>query len=277
MALKFDDIPKTASAILGDDFIGAGYQMKAKQKTSLDGAVITSTVDLFQPVKDGSSAIPAKLTWKFPKPFGLAGLVIDKLEMDKSGGLKLEASVDKALHSVDNLVVDVKSDIKSFPNKATAGITYKGIKDFQIKMETKPTNPGDFTAEVTTQAVKGATLGVKFSMANITAPDVGVRYSSGPMFAALMAKDQFSTFSVFGYYKPCDPVKIASSYEIGGKKSGAAVVAVEYVMDKSTKLKAKVNQDMAVNVAVKRDICKGFTLSAGIDSKMAYGFQLSIE
>jgi hypothetical protein len=275
MSVKFDDIPKTASAVLNDDFVGAGYQFKAKQKTNFDGAVVTSTVDLFQTGKDTATCTPAKLTWKFPKPFGLAGLVIDKLEMDKAGKMKLEASMDKGLHKVDKLVVDVKSDLVDL-NKATAGLTYTGIDKFQIKCETKPTNPADLVGEVTTSVLKGATLGLKFNMATQDA-QLGIRYASGPLFAAVMAKDMMSTFSVFGYYKPCDPVKIACSYEIGGKKNGAANVGAEYVVDKSTKVKAKVNQDMAATCALKRDVAKGFTVSASIDSKMSYGFQLSIE
>ena len=51
--------------------------------------MITTAIDLF-PGKDATVQTPGKLTWRFPKPFGIAGFVIDKLEMDKGGKFKLE-------------------------------------------------------------------------------------------------------------------------------------------------------------------------------------------
>merc|ERR1712083_661975 len=98
----------------------------AKQKTNLDGAVVTTAVDLFG--KD--CATPAKLTWKFPKPFGLSGICVDKLEMDKGGKFKFEAVVDKDMHSVKDLKLEIKSDLVDL-TKATGGFTFTGIADTQ--------------------------------------------------------------------------------------------------------------------------------------------------
>merc|ERR1712039_571506 len=123
--------------------MGSGFQFKAKQKTSLQGALVTSQVDLFPP-KD-TCMTPAKLTWKLPKPFGLSYFVVDKLEMDKGGKYKLEMSSDKAY---PGLKLECKSDLVD-TSKLVACCTYTGLKDTQFKLETKVTNPQDFTFEFT--------------------------------------------------------------------------------------------------------------------------------
>jgi len=272
MACKFDDLSKATTEVMNDDYQVSGYQLKTKQKTALDGAVVTSATDLFG--KD--CATPAKLTWKFPKPFGLAGLCVDKLEMDKAGKFKFEAVVDKALHTVDALKIEIKSDLVDM-SKASGGFTYTGVKNTQIKFETKP--DGNFTKEVT-HCMGDATFGVKLGMANLTAPDLGVKYVHGPAIAALLAKDKFSTFSGHVCYKASDELKVAATFEQGkAQKWGVGVV---YNLIKGTTLKAKVQQDTSVSVGVKHELRKGFNILAGgkFDSaggKHSYGCQLSIE
>ena len=71
VAGKFDDISKAAASVLKDDFQCNSYQVQAKQKTSWEGAVSTTTVDLF---KKGDTKTPAKVSWKFPTPFGIKAL-----------------------------------------------------------------------------------------------------------------------------------------------------------------------------------------------------------
>merc|ERR1712217_439009 len=107
-----------------------------------DSAVVTSTVDLF-----GKDAV------KTPA----------KLEMDKGGKFKLEASSDKVY---PKLKVECKSDLADL-KKVTVGCTYSGIKDTLAKFETKLTKPDDFVCDVT-HSIGMATCGLKFGMANIT-------------------------------------------------------------------------------------------------------------
>merc|ERR1712050_627931 len=125
-----------------------------------DGATLSGAVDLFG--KD--CATPSKLTWKFPKPFGVAGLSIDKLEMDQKGKFKMEAVMDKTLHHVDNLKFEVKSDCENLA-KTSVGFTFTGIADTQVKFETK--QDMKFTAEVTRSLNANATLGVKLGAASV--------------------------------------------------------------------------------------------------------------
>eukprot|EP00418_Pyrodinium_bahamense_P013195 CAMPEP_0179125858 /NCGR_PEP_ID=MMETSP0796-20121207/59550_1 /TAXON_ID=73915 /ORGANISM="Pyrodinium bahamense, Strain pbaha01" /LENGTH=278 /DNA_ID=CAMNT_0020824589 /DNA_START=56 /DNA_END=892 /DNA_ORIENTATION=+ len=275
--VKFDDLPKAATEVLNDDYQTAGYQMKAKQKTSWDSATATTTVDLWgkDPVQT-----PAKLSWKFPKPLGIAGLCVDKLEMDKAGKFKLEASADKALHSVADLKLEVKSDLESM-SKAAAGFTFTGLKDTQVKFETKPLAAQEFTLEVT-RAFPSATLGLKCGLANMTKPDVGARFQSGPLTCALLAREKLSVFSAFACLKARDDLKLACCYEHGGKKSGSFGLGLAYSVAKGTLLKAKVAQDRSVSVGLKQEVSKGFTVLTGLkyetlSGKNTFGVQLSIE
>jgi len=276
--VKFDDLNKTANDLLNDDYQTASFQFKAKQKTNFDGAVATTTVDLFPP-KD-SVQTPAKLSWKFPKPLGILGFSIDKLEMDKKGAMKLETSAGKELHKIADLKVEGKSNITDI-GSLSAGLTYTGLKDTQIKCETKIQTPQDFAFEAT-RAVGPATLGLKFGIKNATRPDLGVRLVQGPFFGSLLAKSQFNEFIAHGRYVATPEVQIAASYTQGGKNSGKYSVGLAYDLSKETKLKAKLENQDSIHLAVKHEITKGFTQVVGmkynfVDQTHTYGVQLSIE
>eukprot|EP00401_Gymnodinium_catenatum_P017261 CAMPEP_0117567042 /NCGR_PEP_ID=MMETSP0784-20121206/57399_1 /TAXON_ID=39447 /ORGANISM="" /LENGTH=278 /DNA_ID=CAMNT_0005364893 /DNA_START=91 /DNA_END=927 /DNA_ORIENTATION=- len=275
--VKFDDIPKGATEVLNDDYQVSGYQFKAKQKTSFNGAIATTAVDMFT---GAAVQTPAKITWKLPKPLGVAGLCVDKLEVDKAGKMALEVSADKASHKVDGLTLTAKSDLVA-PEKAVAALTYTGIKDMQIKFDTKPLNISDFTLEVT-RAVQRLTFGAKCGMNNLTAPDVGARFSSGPFFLSLTGKEQLGKWGLYGSYKATDALKLAGSFEFGAQPKYCAGLSYEVV--KGTKLRAKVLKDkeQALCASLKHELSKGFTVLAGgkfepATGKSSIGVQLSVE
>mmetsp|Transcript_83150 Transcript_83150/g.165017 ORF Transcript_83150/g.165017 Transcript_83150/m.165017 type:complete len:277 (-) Transcript_83150:52-882(-) len=273
--VKFDDISKTASEVLNDDFKTSGYEFKAKQKTTWDGAVVTSTFDLFPSNSDIMT--PAKLSWKLPTPLKTNFVCIDKLEMDKAGKFKLEASTDKLY---EKLKVDAKSDLKD-PAKISAGLTYSGVPDTLIKFETTLMKPEAFTAEIT-RAAGQATFGAKFGLANITAPDLGARYAQGPFFGSLLCKEKLSTFNASASYKVSPEVKCAVTADYGGKKSGQFGFGIAYDVVKGTKLKLKVQHDQSLSFSVKHDVAKGFNILAGgkfnnLKKDYSYGISLSVE
>lgn len=279
--VKFDDIPKVATEVLTDDYVSS-YQLKAKQKTTWDGATATTTVD----VKPGEAvATPAKLSWKFPKPFGIAGVCIDKLDFAKDGKYALEATCDKALHSVDGLTVTTKSDLTSMV-KASVGCTYTGVKATQIKLDTKLEKIPDSVCMEITHALPTMTIGTKFSKKNVTAPDIGVRFTSGPLFGAFTALDSFKKFSFFTMYKLQDDVKLAATCTYKGALSSYTVGAV-YDVKPGIKVKGKFekgekDKDPSVSLGIKYEVSKGFTTTfgckSGIDfAKPTYGFQVSVE
>lgn len=273
--VKFGDIEKVAAEVINDDYQTSGYQLKAKQKTNFDGAIITTAIDLF-PEKD-SCMTPAKLTWKFPKPFGMKQVSIDKLEMDKKGGLKIEVVTAPVC---DGLKLKCTSDLAKL-EKATVGATYTGLKDTQVIFDTKATNPQDFTCEITrSQGI--ATFGVKCTASTITAPDVGIRLAQGPMFGSLMAKEKFGVFVASCHYKASKELRCAANFTQGGKQNGNFALGVAYQLKEGMSLKAKVTKDMTVAASLKSQIAKGFTLLSGATyststGKQSFGLQFSIE
>eukprot|EP00930_Biecheleria_cincta_P088237 TRINITY_DN77479_c0_g1_i1.p1 TRINITY_DN77479_c0_g1~~TRINITY_DN77479_c0_g1_i1.p1 ORF type:complete len:277 (-),score=64.08 TRINITY_DN77479_c0_g1_i1:90-920(-) len=276
MPAKFDDISKKATAVLNDDYQVSGYQLKTKQKTSFDGAVMSAQVDLWGAAKDNCMT-PAKLTWKLPKPLGFSAITIDKLEMDKTGAFKLEALSEKLY---PGLKVNCKSDLTDIA-KITSGFTYTGLKDTQFMFDTKATAPQEFTGEIT-RTQGPVTFGAKLTHKNITKPDLGLNFASGPFFGALTAKEGLKVFTGACYYKATQDLQCAASYTMGGKADGNISVGLAYEIQKGLSLKAKIQQDQSVSTSVKHVVSKGFTVTAGAKYEMAsgkstYGVQLSIE
>lgn len=271
MPVKFDDLPKVATELLNDDYQTNGYVMKAKQKTSYGGTVFSSQVDLFQ---GKECATPAKLTWKWPSPLGFEKVCIDKLELDKGGKFKLEASSDK-MHP--GLKVECKHNLVDM-NQIVVGATYTGLKDAQVKFECKALKPQDFTAEAT--YTKGiATGGLKLTSAILAggAPDMGVRLLSGPFFCSLLAKEKFSVYNASAHYKANPDFKVAGTFQMGGKASGNFTVGLAY----KGLAKVKVTQDQTISASLKTSVAKGFTVLGGMSYNakkgQTYGLQLSIE
>jgi len=268
--VKFDDIPKVANAVLNDDYQVSGYVFKAKQKTNWTGAVLSTQVDF----QDKGVATPAKLAWKLPAPFGIGHFCIDKLEMDKGGKFKLEASSDKVY---PKLKVDCKSDLADV-SKVLAGCTYTGIKDAQFKLECKPAQPKDFTGEAT-YSIGVATCGLKFSNKILSGglPDFGLRLASGPLFCSVLAKEQFGSFGATAHYKANADICCAAACNYS-KKGTSVTVGCAY----KGLYKVKVTQDQTISCSVKHTVSKGFTLLGGAQyivpkGNYSYGLQLSIE
>eukprot|EP00406_Dinophysis_acuminata_P006489 CAMPEP_0179235612 /NCGR_PEP_ID=MMETSP0797-20121207/13502_1 /TAXON_ID=47934 /ORGANISM="Dinophysis acuminata, Strain DAEP01" /LENGTH=284 /DNA_ID=CAMNT_0020942843 /DNA_START=61 /DNA_END=915 /DNA_ORIENTATION=- len=281
--VKFDDIHKVANEVLNDDY-QIGYQIKAKQKTNWDGATVTTTVDV-HPAKE-----PAKVSWKLPKVFGIAGFVVDKIEYDKKGMLKVETSADKGLHGVADLKLEAKSDLID-PAGATFGttlggltaaLTYTGIKDTQVKLDAKPlAAKPTFTLDLT-RMVNKTTIGMKWGTANINMPDFGLRHQQGKVFASIYAKEGLKSLTAHGNYRVSDELQVACTYQHGGKQSGNFGVGLAYALQKGTLLKLKVLKDMNIQAGLKYEVAKGFTVLAGCkhdtkSGKQSFGVQVSIE
>lgn len=270
MPAKFDDISKAANEVLNDDYKVSGYQFKAKQKTSFNDAVLSTDVELFG--KD-TVVTPAKLTWKLPKPLGSTFIAIDKLEMDKTGGMKLEAVSDKVY---PGLKLKVTSDLKN-TSKITAGATYTGLKDTQIIADLKVASPEDVICEVTrTQGMM--TLGLK---ACKNGADVAANFTHGPLFGAIVAKESFANFTFAAHYKASPDLRCAANYCHGGKSNGNWSLGATYSGLKDMVAKAKVQQDTSLSCSLKYTALKGFTPLFGLkydqNKGVSCGLQLSIE
>jgi len=279
--VKFDELPKVANDLLNDDY-QLGYQFKTKQKTNWDGATVTTTMDVCPPKE------PAKVSWKIPKAFGVAGIVLDKLELDKTGMIKLETSADESLHLLPGLKIEAKSDVIDPANATVAssfdgvtwGATYTGIKDTQFKLDAKPRAKA-CTLEVC-HTRNNAMVGMKLDPANMFKPHFGLRYEEGPYFLSCLAKEGFSVFNAHGLYKASNDLKFAGTYQHGGKQAGNFSFGLAYTMRKGTSLKFKVMEDRNIQAGLKHEVAEGFNVLAGCKCGMAsgkksFGLQVSIE
>jgi len=268
--IKFGDISKVASDVHKIDADVGGIVLKTKQKTSLQNSNLSMQVDLFS----GKDATPTKLTYVWPKPLGFKKAFIDKLEVDRSGKLKLEAS---SADVFPGLMLELKSDLADI-NKVATGFTYTDYKETQVKFECKATNPQDFDVESTYTKDK-ITVGCKLNSGILkgTAPDFGVRFLNGPMFCSLLAKDALKSYTASAAYKANADFHCAASYTHGGKANGNYTVGLSY----KGKAKLKLDQTQTVSCSYKHAVSKGFTLlgaaSYNASKGPRFGVQLSIE
>lgn len=275
MALKFDDFNKKVKDLLTIDYSSSyGQEFKAKQKVASIGATVTTTVTL-NPKKEGSVSTPAKVSVKYPKAFGF-GVNIDKLEYSPKGDLKLETSLDKSIHKVDGLDLQVKTDLAGTDNIATEA-TYTGIKDTFLCLETKPFKQ-DFNFSVS--RVQGpATLGLKIGQKNLQAPDLGLRITQSGILAVLMVTGGFKTFDGHAHYKVNDDLDVCLNGK-QDKKGISATAGVVYKVNKEITMKVKVDEKGGVDKVVSYSPSKGLTfLLAGKfkDGTPGYGLSVSIE
>jgi len=283
---KFDDISKTASSVLGDDYQCKDFALKTKNKSNFANATAELAVDLKMA---DECKTPAKATFKFPKPIPfLDGLAIDKLDLTKEGKVQLECSLGKALHKVDGLKLEVKTDLKE---QITYASTFTGVKDLTLKLDTKHFSPTDFTAEAL-YGVGSCVIGIKQAGLKSLIPSVGVNFQSGDMFASIIVKNELQVFSGHGFYKVSDDIKLAASYQQGGKDSGNFAVGAAATINKETTARAKFESTKGqgkVSVAFKRDLAKGTccglagtTVLGGVSYDVSsggfgYGAKLNIE
>jgi len=268
--VKFDDLSKVAKSVLSDDYVNPKTcQFKAKQKADGVGGTVTTTVDL----KDKTST---SVSWKLPSAFAIKGFNIDKFEYNKSGGLKFEAVIDKNLHKVDALTVDLKTDFSNPLNNFVKGVTYTGIKDTQVKFETKVLSPEAFTAEITRE-VSPAVVGVKVSGG--TKVDVGARGTLSGLFSSLVVTDKFSTFEAMCQYKVNKNLEVAAMAK-KDTKSVSALGGIKFTNNDMT-VKAKVSDKGEATAALIYKAGKGLTVTGGAafgnGKDLSYGVQLSVE
>jgi len=276
--VKFDDLHKVAKDVLDDDFKVSGYEFKAKQKTSWESSVVTTAVDVLNPKSSLSSA---KITWKMPKLLGVAGFNVDKLEIDKSGKFKFEASTDKDLHNVPDLKAELKSDLSSL-DATKVGVTYTAIKDVQLKAETAVLKPEKLTFEAT-GTFQGVTAGVRCTPGTLHTPDLGARYQHGSLFGAVTISklnlgSPLGSLTAFGQCKINNDAKVAVSYT--GKGVINAALAYSIAPGMAVKVKGDVSAS-ELQTSLKYDLAKGFTVLAGgkFSQKgiISYGCSVSIE
>merc|ERR1719231_1035686 len=172
--------------------------------------------------------------------------------------MKFEAVIDKNLHKVDALTVDLKTDLADPMNKLVKGATYTGIKDTQVKFETKVLDPKAFTAEIT-RTVSPAVVGVKVSGGNV---DVGARATFSGLFASLVVTKGFSTYEAMCQYKVNNNLEVAASAK-KDDKSVSALGGIKFTVNNDMSVKAKVSDKGDATAALINKAGKGLTVTGG--------------
>lgn len=276
--VKFDDLNKVAKGVLNDDYLKAldgSYEFKAKQKVDSSGSVFTTTVKL-QP--KGPVFTPGTVALKQPKPFGVAGLVLDKLEYNKDGAIACEVAIGKELHKVDGLSVTLKTDLEKM-EKVSKEITFTGIADTQVKLDAKPFDIPSSIVEVT-RTQGPAQIGVKAKVGSVQQPDVGLRLAlDGGLFGSLVAKNAFKDLEFMAHYKVNSDIEAAINVNRAGDKiSGTAGVCVK---QNDAVFKVKASDKLNVDCVAIFSLYKGFKVLAGAkytaDKKASFGASLQVE
>lgn len=294
---KFDDICKSAKDVLSDDYTAADKNVssfKSKVKPGFsDGRTLTTAVDFDI---GGKVATIGKLTWKIPKPFvdvGITGVTIDKLEIDKGGKVKYEFGIDADPLKKAGVKADVKTNLDL--SGTSLGATYTGINNALIKCELNAgkvsklalQESGAYSAEVSYAVGHGATAALKHT------PDaplsLGVNYVNGPAICSLMLQENFGSKTLHGFYKASSELKLAGSYNLGGKKTnGQWAAGLAWNVCDGTDFKGKLTgtngANMYLSTAIKQSLAKGLTMTASTnvpldsaDKALTWGLQFSVE
>jgi len=244
-SVAFDDIAKSVTDILNEDHVTSGCQFKTKQKTQFSDASWEAIVDV------GGKENVGKMKLKLLKPFGFSNFSINKLEFDKSGDIKTEATSKVA----DGVSLQLKtelmelSDVKNFKNNkgTSAGVTYTGLPDTVVKVETKLTDPAQFKAELM-KTIKNTKVGVKCE--GVQVPDAGVSHTDGPLHVVLTAK-QMTDLTLFGSYAVDKDTSFATSCKLRGSDSGSVSVGFQHQINAGWALKAKMQTDNSLSASLK--------------------------
>lgn len=276
--VKFDDLPKIAEEVLGDEGQVNSHSLKAKQKTHWKTSVgrvelVTQQLDFFGKER---GTMPAKFVWKPLAPAGFGHYGVSKLEIDRGGKLKVEAS--SGSHST-GLKVDCKSTW-SKACKLSVDHTFTGFKDTFLKLDLKLAKSPNLTGEATYSAGI-ATFGMKFNSAVLLGsapPDLGARLFLGPFCCSLLAKERLGAFSAHGFYAATPDIRCAATYQHGGKAAGSFALAVSY----QGLYKVRVAQDRSIYFSAKHSLAKGCTVLGGLrfdccKRECFYGVQVFIE
>jgi len=307
MPPKFDDFKKPAGDVLGDDFFVDGYEIKAKAKSS-GGGGSASTVTVNLNPRDDKPLSTGKVSLKIPAPYGLTGLSINKLEMDKKGVFKLEGEISEKLHKLPGLKLEGKlPNVKDYTG-STAGLTFSGLKmnvggqavELQAKADVSPFAFDKSSFEITKSVGPMACFGVKAGVSNLMSPSFACRLGGSCMFAAIAIKPDpmGAHIDAHGFYKMKLPAGIGA---VGGQeikfganccKKGVASpnfgLGMHFEVMKGAHVKAKVEQTMdkdkqvnSLSASAKYTLSPGVALIAAAkmrpDKPASYGFQLSVE
>lgn len=263
MVSKFSDIAKAPTDLLNDDF-----SSKVSLKCKKSAGPVAVTIDTSRG-KDGS------LSSKVGGKFSYAGISFDKVQHEADGSPTLETSILPA----PGLKVSFKGG-----KGADVGCDYKtGSFCGTAKIDVKELSKISSSASMALKA--GATVGgdVTYSLKDsaLSGYNVGVNYSSGPLFAAVTSSNKFGSINLNMMYKVNNDVTLASSTSHSASKTCTVSAIGGLYKAPFGDVKAKITDGKTVSASLVKDVCKTkVTLSGSIvgtdTSTFKYGLGVTL-
>merc|ERR1712070_1080277 len=188
---------------------------------------------------------------------------------------------------------DVKTNLAL--SGTSLGATYTGINNALIKCELNADKAaklafqeaGAYSTEASYAVGGGATASLKHTPDNPLS--IGVNYANGPAFCSIMLQENFASKTFHGFYKASSAMKLAGSYNLGGKKTnGQWAAGLAWNVCDGTDFKGKLTgtngANMYLSTAIKQSLAKGLTMTASTnvpldsaDKALTWGLQFSVE
>jgi len=276
-ALRFDAFGHDASEVLNVGYAQSGYVLQTKKSTRWGGSIVETQVSCFDGTK--KCATPATLSWRLPKPFGFSFVDIDKLELDRAGKCKLDASFANAC-GVPGLKVDVRFPVEDL-SKAAIGCTYANLRPFLFRLDCPARSPGSFRGEVTCAPVRGAHLGAKFTSEG-GIPDLALRLSSGRLAIILGARVSQGALGTSAFLRVSPHFRYAASLGFSATH-GLSSTTLGMVYKNVYRVKvAHSTREVDIAGSVLFPVSKGISLLGGVrygvkQGHLSWGLALKLE
>jgi hypothetical protein len=248
---QFKDFNKTVTDLLGDDY-DSKYSLKVKSKAP-NGVGLTVTTDY------SKSTLSGKVAAKWSHGSGFA---IDKLEMNKNGGVTVETSLKDAIPNVKfefkgndsnkgDLIATYSNDAATVVGQLDAA-EYKSL-DVSALLKNGPIAGG---------AAVSVSLG---DGADVTKFDVAGSYDCNDCntFAGLKITNKFANYTASIGYRACPKVAVGSELSFKPESSAfSALIGGSYKCNPDTQIKAKVSTEGALNFSVKQNLSKQCSITS---------------
>jgi hypothetical protein len=248
---QFKDFNKTVTDLLGDDY-DSKYSLKVKSKAP-NGVGMTVTTDY------SKSSLSGKVAAKWAHASGFS---LDKLEMNKNGGITVETSLKDA-------IPNVKFEFKgNDSNKGELLTTYStDVATVVAQMDVAECKGFDVSALLSNGPIAGGAA-VSVSLgdgADVTKFDVAGSYNCNDCntFAGLKITNKFANYTASIGYKACPKISLGTELSFKPESSAfSALIGGSYNCNPDTQIKAKVSSEGALNFSVKQTLSKQCSITS---------------
>jgi hypothetical protein len=254
----FKDLDSATADMIADDF-DIKYTLKIKSPAP---ASTTITTNIQYVDKDGKASFKPKIALKWPHA---SGFTLEKLELSPDCKMTVETSLSNTLPGLKLEFKGNDADKADLSFKyVLPAATLTGEVDINNLSKAEASvcaGHGDFTgglsATVTTAKDDKASIKVAVGAAiGHNLPNV--------CSASLRAKENFSAFTMMFAYTQLQDIDVAGVVNYSAKATSATLLGA-YQLDKTTKLKAKINTDGVLAASLKKSFEKKFSVVGSVE------------